>query len=140
MQIEMQFEDHSDCDAPPGTTCAHAGHLERTAGGLAIHAAKRWKEDQVQICYDPLVRRLLKAAGYRSAQELPRGVVLCTAKLQTVTPTERLVQTIDHVEKHLGDYSSGRYGWRLTIDHVYDDPPAATGRQRLWTWTQTTSQ
>jgi len=105
-------------------------------GGLAIHAGKRWEEDQIRLCYEEPFRTVLKQAGFENAKELPRGAVVARCELQDIRKTERLDrELIGPYESEFGDFSPGRYAWRLTVKERCDPPKPASGKPGLWRWT-----
>lgn len=102
-------------------------------GPLIIHAAKR---------YDDLPQRgkhrnhFIKAFGeagiYFPLTEIPRGVYLCIVDLVEVVTTESIVNLISEQERAFGNYSSGRFAWKLENVRVFPEPVPARGYQRLW--------
>ena len=117
---------------------------------VAIHAARR-----------PLPRELLRADPEREASvwaaarwlleshlgdawhELPLGAVIATARLQDDGPTEELLTPDGRLrydvlagedELRLGDFSAGRWAWRLTdvIRLQPEDAITVSGRQGFW--------
>jgi activating signal cointegrator 1 len=98
-------------------------------GLLAIHAAKRKPEE-----FKP-ADIMLYAAGYRSWGELPLGTVVAIARLVDVIPTDKMQIETDSWESHFGDFSSGRYAWKLEKIHRFASPIPARGAQGLWNWT-----
>ncbi len=102
-------------------------------GELAIHAAKcePWP---LSDAVEPLAR-----AGYARWADLPRGAVLCIVRLVDVLPVELVVGEIvpysaANQELAFGDYTAGRYAWRLEMVEVFDPPIPVRGAQGLWWW------
>ena len=97
-------------------------------GLLAIHAAKReptFVYGDLGVTPDDL------------PEPAPLGVVVCLARLVDCVPSERLCADEGFEgsqEDRLGDFSPGRYGWKLEIVEVYDPPIPARGAQGLWEW------
>ena len=83
-------------------------------GPVAIHAGKRAVSDET-----------LPDLGY----SLPRGAIIAVATIAGVVSTEALF--VDDEERHLGDYSPGRYAWRLQ-DVVKIEPIPYKGAMGLW--------
>ena len=75
-------------------------------------------------------RRALLAAGYVDAAQLPTGVIVATANLIEVIPTEQSV--VGSIEREFGDYSPGRFGWWLHEVRRVVNPPACRGMLGLW--------
>ncbi len=101
-------------------------------GPLAIHAAKRPPD----MSYEDL--GLSDEMIALLPRELPLGVVLCVVQLVDCIPTHQLVRRphfTTSTDYLLGDYSTGRYAWALSLIHVLREPAAARGSQGLWDWT-----
>ncbi len=103
-------------------------------GPVAIHAAKampRWALDA--YLREPFYNETLVPAGYSSSSRLPRGEVVALAVVSDVLPAHTVV--IGANEHSFGDFSRGRYAWRL--EHVVQLPVPipARGALGLWEWT-----
>lgn len=108
------------------------GWSTKYRGPLIIHAAARpvdpmycpacsYPDEACRLCDDG-----------RTA-DLPTGAALCVVSLINVVPTDVLLEKVhlDPLERRLGNYGAGRYGWMLDDVRVFDPVPAA-GKQRLW--------
>ena len=63
------------------------------------------------------------------------GKVIATAELtDCILITQEFVDSITELEKTLGDYTIGRYAWKLENVNMLDEPIPAKGNQRLWEW------
>lgn len=109
-------------------------------GPLAIHAAKGFPRDATRLCFTQPFERVLLAAGIRTPADLPRGAVIAIAHLldcQHTTPDlidgDWTLRLSDQ-EDSFGDFSPGRYGWRLGIERVLPVPIPARGALGLWEW------
>jgi hypothetical protein len=131
-------------------------------GPLAIHAAAQFPAWARALC-DPgpghaaatqaAFRAALRQAGIQgpswdgrrySTGQLPCGVVLAVARLVNVVrigpclrhPAERqlLPDDIPPTELPFGDYTPGRFAWRLEDVVVLARPVVVRGAQRLWDW------
>lgn len=126
---------------------------------IAIHAAKRKfgigseTADIVRSLTLPSYRRLsehLHGADPEDWYGYPLGCVVATAELTRVYQTNE-VQVLGHdvgvavthdgsrlsigtTERHLGDYSPGRYAWLLSDVTALPDPIPAVGHQGFWSW------
>ena len=97
----------------------------RTAIGdvVAIHAGHkedrsfRWEDDEV-----------LSILG---SEDLPKGAIVATGRLIKVLPTWSA--QVSSQERHLGDYSTGRYAWRFAEVVQLTSPMPAKGHLGLWT-------
>lgn len=108
-------------------------------GYLAIHAAKRWSPEQQLFAAEPLLKPFV------GSEKLPLGAVVCIVELQGCLPTQEVLQALYAVdgrgrstravyEELLGDYSFGRWAWKLELVEVFDEPIPARGHQGLWDW------
>jgi len=105
-------------------------------GPLAIHAAKH------RVGWDMLMDRTIQAVLERNQQQfeqngLPFGAVLCIVNLTGIIATELIRGDLTDQEKLLGDYSTGRFAWKLDVVEVFDKPIPAKGAQGLWEWKRT---
>jgi hypothetical protein len=107
-------------------------------GLLAVHASQTIKREYRERCLAEPFRSVLLDAGYASWQDLPRGVVLATARLIDCIPTEVLVAQSDVYlpgnEQAFGFYDPHRYGWLLENVEPLPQPIQAVGRLGLWEW------
>lgn len=94
---------------------------------LAIHAGKRL---DATVLADPLVQRVLRAAGWRGdlAKVLPRGAVVCTATLRGFHRAEQVLCCLPWGQ-------TDQYHWELCDVEALADPVPAVGLQKLWWWT-----
>jgi hypothetical protein len=94
---------------------------------VAIHAAARAKHPPLE---DDSLKQIYAAFGGRlAALSVPRGAIVCTATLAGV---ER-VEDVPH--DAFGDYSPGRFAWRLDDVRALAEPVAVKGRQGWFRWT-----
>ena len=61
----------------------------------------------------------------------PKGAVVAIARLKDCVPTERLWP--GRLEDHFGNFSPGRFAWRLTGVQPLVEVVPCRGRLRLWT-------
>ena len=110
----------------------------RHRGLLAIHAAAAVPAYVAQaLDGNARLRQAMEAEGYLDPKAMPRGRVLGIGWLSEVLPAETVIFEWRHVatEPHLGDFSSGRFAWRLAPCRLCLEPPLeARGRQGLWRW------
>lgn len=97
-------------------------------GTLAIHAAKRWTREEREFTQEFNE----KWALLELPEQPPLGCVVALATLREIRPTEGLVHWLGPIERALGNYEPGRFGWML--DHITElkDPIPCTGRQGLF--------
>jgi hypothetical protein len=102
-------------------------------GTLAIHAGLM--SDSVELVkLNSVYREAFERAGIKVdlGLDIPRGCVLCVVDLTAVEFTDGL--EISQEEEAFGDYSHGRYAWKLENLRVLINPIPARGYQGLWEW------
>ena len=108
-------------------------------GPLGIHAAKGFPGWAKDLCVLPVFRRALAAVGVR-IEDLPLGKILGTVTLegcvQIVTPSlgrghpagtmlleaDGAKYTVFEPERTFGDYTAGRYAWKLSAPRPLSEP------------------
>ncbi len=116
-------------------------------GPLAIHAAKGFPSEAQLFTNDPAVSAALAPhfplsgapggthgpAGIR--ERLPRGAVIAVCDLAEILPTtDPAVQAALDREGPFGDFTPGRYAWRLAGVRPLPTPIPARGALGLWEW------
>lgn len=101
-------------------------------GPLAIHAAKGWSRDDREFAEDLFARGILPIPDV--LYSLPRGAVIATCRLAYVGPTFPAFYLISDLERELGDYAQGRFGWSLTHVEPLPEPIPVRGALGLWEW------
>lgn len=102
-------------------------------GTLVIHAASKWNAELETIArLDNFTMSLIHAGLH--PLKLPRGVALGTVELIDIIPTETLVfkEGLDAKEQAFGDFSPGRWAWKLANPVMFPEPILCAGHQRLW--------
>ena len=104
----------------------------RYRGPLAIHAGKhKIKEASLrQLC---AVANLDSSDGWWQEANL-RGVVLAYCELVDCVLIRSEDDWPDEYERRLGDYTIGRYMWKLADVKLVVEPVPVKGRQGLWEW------
>lgn len=110
-------------------------------GLLAIHAAKRWTFNE-RVYYDRICHQFPEVASTMHCHTFqpPLGVMLCVCRLVDVSETQfgyspsLSLLSGRTLELAVGDWTPGRYAWKLEVVHVFEQPIPATGRQQLWDW------
>lgn len=113
---------------PPVTI--HFGDL------IAIHAAQRsprlgWEEMSGREMSQAM--QALAAADVRD-DRLPTGSIVAICELAWFVTTEEHRQQVSAQERAFGDWSSGRFAWKVPVVHRLPQPIAAKGHQGLWEW------
>lgn len=113
-------------------------------GEIAIHAGK--KVDKT-ICRQEPFRSILKKHGY-TADNLPMGSVIAKCNLvdcceisydresMTTHLMDESLTKVDGNELEFGDYTDGRYGWKLSDVKFLDTPVPTKGKLSLWEWSE----
>lgn len=98
-------------------------------GEIAIHAAKHWTAKE---------ERWLRffADEYDCPLPLPPplGSMLCICRLTHIGRSEEVEVHISAMEHRMGDYTAGRFAWRLEVVEIFDKPIPARGKQGLFDW------
>jgi activating signal cointegrator 1 len=109
-----QIETRSWSTSYRGRVAIHAAKNLEPVGGAAGLVRFFWREPFASV---------LRAAGYTADRQLPRGVIVATARLADVVPTDpgmfedEPTNLVHHTEERrrqelaFGDYSPGRYAW-----------------------------
>lgn len=106
-------------------------------GDLVIHAASRVPRPEEISTW---IAGTLGRFNYLPLSRLPLGVGLCVVRLVDVVPTKTVLElaktdkriAVDEIE--FGDYSSGRFAWKLADVRPFPEPIKARGYQLLWDW------
>lgn len=80
-------------------------------GPLAIHAAKT--KDHISYMKYPGVFESFVDAGFKTPLDLPLGAIVATCSLVECYRTESICQELTTLERALGGYEDGRFGWLL---------------------------
>lgn len=101
-------------------------------GPLAIHAAKKETKALYALSLSEPFASNLVGAGYKyNFSSLPFGAFVAVADLVDIFPTETIVNSIGEDERAFGDYSPGRFAWKLeNLRRI--EPLPAPGHQGLW--------
>jgi hypothetical protein len=103
-------------------------------GPLVIHTAKRFDAEQQAWCRKEIFREVLAAAGYHHPAELPLGRAICICDLTDVVATADQRDQVSAQEQRFGDWSAGRFAWKLENVRVFVKPVPVQGMQGLWPW------
>lgn len=104
-------------------------------GPLAIQAAKGWPVWATRIIWQqPFTRTLYNALGedWFPPVDRARGHIIGVVDLVDCVPTESIRGSLSENELAFGDYSDGRYAWKLANIRRLPEPIPATGRLGLW--------
>lgn len=106
----------------------------------AIHAALNKSALRDLAFTFPEYAEANKRAGLRHESNFPRGMIIGIATIVEVLPTETITglgepvgTEPDHLDRMLGNYSEGRYAWRMAFAQVLPQPIPFKGKQSvLW--------
>lgn len=111
-------------------------------GPIAIHAAKKWSRDLIDICrtepfrsvIEPMRPNMGGAFYFDDALPmiLPRGVIVATAYLVQCVRIDASTTPSDPTERAFGDYTPGRFRWNLENIQPLSEPIPFVGRQGLF--------
>jgi hypothetical protein len=94
---------------------------------VAIHAGRTWNNDTKSWTQMSILK-----LGIKLPDMMPLGALLCICELRAIYHTEALLPKLTEKERRLGDYSAGRFAWRLEVIEVFDNPIFVGGKQGLW--------
>lgn len=116
-------------------------------GRLLIHASKRKDEESLDLCLEEPFRLALVTAGLKVIGDLPFGALIGEVELAGCWRTEEVwfanspdvaiilwgggIQ-IPATERPFGDYSRGRWAWRLRNPKPFSQPIPYLGRTGLF--------
>jgi activating signal cointegrator 1 len=100
-------------------------------GPVVVHASKALSAAARALCSQAPFRSLLAAAGIADWSELPLGRVVGGVEVVDCVRVEDLAEVPD-VETRLGDFSPGRWAWRLARPVRLAVPLPARGRLGLF--------
>jgi hypothetical protein len=96
-------------------------------GEVAIHAAKGFPGWAKEFA------RSEQAEGRLPQGHLPLGAVVCIAELVECRQTKTLAPEIGEIETMYGDYSEGRFAFKLINVRTLAEPVLWRGALRFWT-------
>lgn len=97
----------------------------RFRGEVCIHAAKgfpRWAKDFAST----------ELTLGRLPARLPLGAIICVCELTECRQTETVAPEVSAIERLYGDYSPGRYAFKLENVRVLTEPVPARGALGFW--------
>lgn len=110
-------------------------------GPIAIHSAMKaiqhtwsnlYMDDEAR---EVICRRLELPEIFDGPVTFPMGCILATAELvDCIKITPEYIATLTPDELALGDYTLGRYAWKLENVKKLPEPIPAKGKQGLWNW------
>ncbi len=110
-------------------------------GPIAIHASKII---DYEACSYPAIREMLIKYGFYNTELIPTGCVIATAAIADCykvtndkgSTAETTGSFINDQEYLFGDYTVGRFAWKLEQVQLMATPIPAKGKLSLWEWEQ----
>lgn len=101
-------------------------------GPLAIHAAQGLPKWAALLIHDEPYRSVLAPAGITTFDKLPRAVIVAVGDLVEIVETDSWADKVSQAERDFGDWSPGRYAWRMENIRALPEPIACRGTLGLW--------
>ena len=100
-------------------------------GPLAIHAAKKFPRAAKLLAETDAY--YVTTLGKYPITRLPLGAIIGTVELIKIERVEAVVGVaIGRKEEAFGDYSPGRWAWKLSNPVIFDEPRPWRGALGLW--------
>ena len=100
---------------------------------LVIHAAQRFNWESRETCFLELYARALAEMGL-NVDTMPLGVCLGVVDLVGVYNTNKARERLTEKELVFGDFTPGRFAWKMENVRAFPEPVLARGARRLWWW------
>lgn len=106
-------------------------------GPLVIHAAKGFPNRDEEygarmFCASEPCLSALRAFGYASFDDLPKGAAVAVCQLDGIAKTEDLIEQISEQEAAFGNYEPRRFGWMTSNGWLLRPVIHCSGMQGLW--------
>lgn len=102
---------------------------------IGIASTKTIVPGQRAHCADEVFKGFYESLNLPSFEQLPRGYLLGTARLDSVElMTEEFIEEVSAEEQAYGWWSVGNYAWRLTDPVEFPHPIPIKGAQGLYDW------
>lgn len=103
-------------------------------GLLAIHAGAALRLEHRALCAEEPFRSALRRGGILDANRLPLGKVVAIVSLIDCVRVGPGFTLFSEAERAFGDFTPGRYAWRLASPLPLVRPIPVPGHQGLWDW------
>jgi hypothetical protein len=109
-------------------------------GPIAIHAGMKLNKEAIQ---EKVIYMAILEHGHHVMRDMPQGAIVATAVLEDCiksveTWTDGYVLEngvyVYSPEYDFGDFTPGRYAWKLSNVKMLPEPIPAKGQQGLWNW------
>jgi len=112
----------------------------KTRFWCAVHAAKNSPKPAMKMLdrhsqhFLPAAAECLQEMGYDDFVELPCGAILGVVLWETIRPTVELEEQASELDLLFGDWTAGRFAWKVARAQRFNVPIPARGSQGLWQW------
>ncbi len=111
--------------------------------GVKIYETRSWKTNYRGEIYIHASLSLSKSENVEKANrylksEIKPGYILCRCELEDCIPmTEEFIEYIKNKTHEIdyGQYSEGRYAWKMKVLEVLEEPIKAKGKLGIWNYT-----
>ena len=112
-------------------------------GPILIHAAKRkmnYSTEFIGLHRSPFYKyfKVMGYGAYENILALPHGAIIGMAELVDCRKIDQeyhdFVRDFCRSDYAFGDFTVGRYAWRMEKPVLFKEPIPAAGKQGLWNW------
>lgn len=100
-------------------------------GNLLIHSSQKFDKMDKRLCGEKPFNHFIQNPN-DNVMECPLGCIIGKVVLYDVVRTESVANNIDWIEKAFGDYSPGRFAWRLKGQVAMCEPLPMKGNRLIW--------
>lgn len=113
-------------------------------GDLLIHAGK--SKECLSLCEQEPFKSILKHFGYKASYDLPLGMIIAKTTLKDCIKVKESNMCISNTaileddikigrdEYTFGDYTEGRFAWKLENVKILKNPIPYKGQQKIWNY------
>lgn len=99
---------------------------------IAIHASKKFDAECRELTVNPPFSTPLKHSGIVTLGDIPRGVILGTARIKSCWEVEGVRSELNETEREFGNYADGRYATELVDVRPLVTPIPVKGALGFW--------
>lgn len=107
--------------------------MHQYRGPIAIHAGKKW-DGALRRQTELLLSRFPELQSAIDPDNPVLGAIVGTGQLTDIVTSDDSIRHLSPRERALGDWSPGRYGWRIHKSKLLQAVIPAPGKQGLWDW------
>jgi hypothetical protein len=106
---------------------------------IAVHAALKFPNEAKTLCLQEPFKSALERCGYPDWRTLPTGAIVSLHHFEYCIstndwPKEQAKMKLQ--EMSFGDYSDGRYAWRMPVYARPLHPVLCKGKQGIWNYSE----